>query len=418
MKIIKSFCRGSRGAVFSKKAPLVAEGKRKTLNIHIYPSNMKNESRIYRITNSLMEAGIVKDILLVGKGDGESNEHDQLDETRQIWRVPLTRFSKLHWKIGKVLRYLQWLYKIFSRFRKERIEIVNCHSIFDLPLGVWLKRATGCRLIYDTHELETERNGLKGPLKRILKRMEKRYIKHADHVFAVSDSIARWYQETYGLTGVTVIKNIPTHKKKPAPKGSNRLRDLFKVPAERILYIYQGAFFKGRGIPILLAVFSRSDIHDHIVFMGYGELAEEIKENASRHQNIHFLEAVPPGEVVEYTSGADVGFSLIENTCLSYYYSLPNKVFEYLVSGIPCIVSDFPEMKAFVEGNRTGWTSSVDEESVYTLVSEISHDTYLVPGKKQNIMKTLQENDFGWHHEHRKLIQVYKNILGEGAPTF
>ena len=381
------------------------------LNIHIYPSNLENESRIMRITGSLIEAGIVKEIVIVGKKEGNLKEYDRLDETRQIWRVPLNRYPKLHWKVRKVLRYMQWLWKIYIRYRREKIGIINCHSVFDLPVGAWLKRAAGCRLIYDTHELETERNGLKGPLKQILKRIEKRYIKHVDHVFVVSDSIARWYQETYGLTGVTVIKNMPTHEKKPAPKGSNHLRDLFKVPAERILYIYQGAFFKGRGIPILLAVFSRSDIHDHIVFMGYGELAEEIEEKASRHQNIHFHEAVPPGQVVEYTSGADVGFSLIENTCLSYYYSLPNKVFEYVVSGIPCIVSDFPEMKAFVHRYGTGWTSPVDEESVYTLVTEISRDRHMIPGKKQNITTALQRNDFGWEHESKKLIQVYKDIL-------
>jgi glycosyltransferase involved in cell wall biosynthesis len=379
------------------------------LNLHIYPSNMKNESRIFRITNSLIEAGIVNEIIIVGKGDGELNEHDQLDETRQIWRVRLTRFWKLHWKIKKVLRYIQWLYKIYSRFRKERIGIVNCHSIFDLPLGAWLKRATGCRLIYDTHELETERNGLKGTLKKILKRIEKKYSQYPDHVFVVSDSIARWYREAYGLDNVTTIKNVP-HKKQTV-KRSKKIRDLLNIPEECILYIYQGGFLKGRGIPLLLSVFSRSDINDHIVFMGYGELAEEIKEFAHQHQNIHFLEAVAPGDVVEYTSGADVGFSLVENTCLSYYYSLPNKVFEYLVSGIPCIVSDFPEMSAFVTQYQSGWTSAIEEESVYNLIMEISISRDMIQQKKQAITKVLQRDDLGWEHEHRKLIQVYKDLM-------
>jgi glycosyltransferase involved in cell wall biosynthesis len=384
---------------------------RRGVNIHIYPSNIKNESRIFRITNSLIEAGIVKEIIIVGKGDGELNEHDRLDESRQIWRVPLSRFSKLHWKIRKVLRYIQWLRKIYSRFRKEKIGIVNCHSIFDLPLGAWLKRATGCMLIYDTHELETERNGLKGTLKKILKRIEKKYSKYTDHVFVVCDSIARWYREAYGLDNVTTIKNVPV--KKQTVKRSKKIRDLLKVPEERILYIYQGGFLEGRGIPILLSVFSRSDIHDHIVFMGYGALAEEIKEFVRQHQNIHFLEAVPPGRVVEYTSGADVGFSLFENTSLSYYCSLPNKIFEYLVSGIPCIVSDFPEMSAFVTQYQSGWTTAVDEGSVYSLITEISRGRDMIRRKKQGITKVLQRDDLGWEHEHRKLIQVYKDLMNK-----
>ena len=68
-----------------------------------------------------------------------------------------------------------------------------------------------------------------------------------------------------------------------------------------------------------------------LVFMGYGEFEKTIKEYAGKNKNIHFYPAVPLEKVLDYTQHADVGLSLIERVCLSYYLCLPNKVFEYIL---------------------------------------------------------------------------------------
>lgn len=388
------------------------------LNLHIYPSNMENESRIFRITGALVEAGLVDEVILVGKKDSGMDEYSRIDEHRRIWRVPLSRLSWLHWKIRKVVKYLQWLWKIYHQYGKERVGMINCHSLYDLPVGVALKRATGCWLVYDTHELETERNGLKGVLKRIMKVMERRYIKKVDQTFVVGESIARWYRETYGIESVSVVKNIPPTRA-VFQGGTVKLREKYHVPAGRLLYIYQGGFFKGRGISLLLKVFSREDIQDHIVFMGFGEYLEEIEAYCQEYSNIHYHPAVSPDRVVEYTSSVDIGFSLIEDTCLSYYYSLPNKVFEYLVSGIPGIVSDFPDMRQFVDQYGCGWAVPVNEESVYSLVKKISgHPGPLIAEKRQNIFSLLNNQTFGWETEKQNLVKVYNEKFLEVQEPF
>ncbi len=378
------------------------------INLHIYPSNMANESRIFKITAALIEAGLVQEIVLVGIGEGTFPETETMDDSRKIWRVPLTKFPFLGWKVEKVLRYIQWIWKVFRRYRHEPITMINCHSLFDLPIGVLLKRKTGGTLIYDAHELETERNGLKGKLKHIFKIIEKQCIKHIDYLFVVSDSIAHWYQETYHLTDVAVIKNIPVKHPSPLEK-SPILRDRFNIPPGHRLYLYQGALLEGRGIPILLAVFSKTDITDHIVFMGYGPLTQMIKTAATLHPTIHFLDAVPHQQINTYASSADIGISLIENTCLSYYYCLPNKVFEYVFSGIPCIVSDFPDMKAFVYTYSCGWVTPVNEANVYRLIKEMTATEFF---EKQQHVYTMQNNPhFDWQNEKKILLDVYNTLL-------
>jgi hypothetical protein len=55
------------------------------------------------------------------------------------------------------------------------------------------------------------------------------------------------------------------------------------------------------------------------------------------------------------TSSADYGLNITENTCLSRYYALPNKIFEYVMARIPIIVSNDYERGRFVKENQIGF---------------------------------------------------------------
>jgi glycosyltransferase involved in cell wall biosynthesis len=189
--------------------------------------------------------------------------------------------------------------------------------------------------------------------------MERALIGSTEAVIVVNESIAAWYRDAYGLKEVHVIRNIPYPRSFSGGKTS-RLREAFGIDHRSLVFLCQGILDEGRGIPILLEAFGRLPLDRHVVFLGNGPMAEKVRSRALRHPNIHHHPAVPPDVLLEYTAGADVGISLIENVCLSYYYSLPNKVFEYLMSGVPVIVSDFPEMARLVDETGCGWKSSVD----------------------------------------------------------
>jgi glycosyltransferase involved in cell wall biosynthesis len=131
-----------------------------------------------------------------------------------------------------------------------------------------------------------------------------------------------------------------------------------------------------------------------------------IKECEKEFHNIHFHTPVKPEQVLHYTSSADIGVSLIENTCLSYYYSLPNKVFEYLLSGLPMIVSEFPEMGKFVDENNCGWKVKVDSRALVKLIESISHEDIF---EKQNSVLKCKDN-YGWHKEEEALLRIYKSM--------
>lgn len=376
------------------------------INLHVYFSNFKHETRIFKETKSLIKIAELQKIILIGIWEKGLVEYESLDHKRAIWRVPLkTRVlpSAAFWK---VIKYLEWLIKIFLRFRKKEIAVINCHSLNVLPLGLLFKVFTQTKIIYDTHELETEAAGL-SPLRKVLaKIIEKILIKRANQLIVVSESIGQWYQKRYHLKNVLVIKNFPEI---PARKiqSSRLLKEKFKIKDSEILFIYQGLLDRGRGIKILLEVFSKLKDNKHLVFMGYGPLESLIQKYAKLFSNIHFQTAVKPEEILRYTASADVGLSLAENVCLSYYYSLPNRLFEYLVSGLAVIVSNFPDMARVIAKNQCGWQIAPTRQALLKFIRKLSNKE--ISKKRNNVLKCGL--NFVWENEEKKLLNIYENLL-------
>jgi glycosyltransferase involved in cell wall biosynthesis len=141
--------------------------------------------------------------------------------------------------------------------------------------------------------------------------------------------------------------------------------------------------------------------------MGYGSLEDKVKEAEKRFSNIHFQPAVKPSEVLSYSRSADVGLSLIENTCLSYYLTLANKVVEYIVSGVPVITTNFPEPNRIVQPYQCGWMVEANKKAIKDLIENISKKE--IKEKKDNALKC--GDNFSWKSEERKLLSAYHGII-------
>lgn len=374
------------------------------LNLHIYPSAFKHESRILKETKSIIDLGLADKIVIVAVWEEGLPEREQIDEKREVWRVKLPAKPAKRTIFSEASRYIRLMRKIYKEYKGSSVTHINCHSLAVLPIGVLFKRRKkGITLIYDAHELETLRNGLYGARQKFSALLEKVLIGFVDELIVVSESIAEWYRKTYRLKKVHVVRNVPYRENIPV-KRSPILKEKFGIKGDEILFIYQGLIAKGRGIELLINTFSRAGTDKHLVIMGYGPMEEEVKAAALKYPNIHFHEAVKQHEIIEYTSGADIGLSIIENTCLSYYYCLPNKVFEYLMCGLPLVVSNFPDMSQLVDRYKCGWKVEVSSEELLELVNEIKSEE--VKEKKNNALNAREH--LGWHIEEKELMKAYE----------
>ena len=373
-------------------------------NIHLYPSSFENESRIEKQVSSLSNAGLFDSICLIGCG--KSKPSSRVGGPQNIKLYLIKKENKKPGIHSKIVVFFHYYLGVMRITRKWKIACINCHSLSALPLGYMLKLLHGSKLIYDAHELETETNGTSGVRKIFAKLIERILISQVDHVFVVSENIADWYERTYAITRPTVIFNAP---KSQNIEKSDVLRKRLGIEKNKKIFIYQGVMNHGRGINKLLDVFQgRADNKAVLVLMGYGALVPELKSRAQASKNIFFQPAVPPREVLKYTSSADVGVALIENTCLSYYFCMPNKLFEYMMAGLPVLTSNMKEMNDFIIKHNAG--EVVDIDSISTIDSAIDRliESDLADFEHRNRKVALA---YAWQNQAAKMIEIYKTIL-------
>lgn len=375
------------------------------LNLHLYPSNYKNESRIEKIANSISLLNIFSKIDLVGCGDNELVKVNDIISIRLLGRTNPIGSSLLY----KIISFLYWYTAVLKKYSVSELKCVNAHSLSSLVLGVILKKRSSCYLIYDTHELETETHSMRGYRKKIAKLIERKLIKYCDHVFVVSESIANFYCKEYEIQRPTVLLNSPP--KIDLIESKDLFRTNLLIPQKNKIFLYQGVLSVGRGIQEILESFTElpsKNINACVVFMGYGPLEDVIKSYAARYSNIYFHEAVSPNVILEYTASADFGFSLINNICLSYYYCMPNKLFEYGMTGLPAIVSNNPDMANYVNLYNTGFVLDKinSKKIIETVVKAVNTDLSVM---RANCIKAASLNS--WDKQNIKLSVIYREIF-------
>jgi glycosyltransferase involved in cell wall biosynthesis len=380
-------------------------GLSREINVHLYPSPFAHETRILRITKSLVNAGVFNEVHVIASlRKNDMPEHEHIDESRQVWRIP-TKFAR-RGLIGKTLNALEWSLRAFWLLRKQPIACINARTLSVLPVAVVLKKLKRCCLIYDVHEIETETPEVRGIRRILSKAAERFFIRSADAVAVTSEGHAAWYQSHYGLQRVWIVRNYPLRR--PAfTLRQKLLREAFQLQDTDLLFLYQGVISSGRGIDLLLRVFRRLPHDRHIVFLGFGDNLTAIKESARLHPNIHFYPAVPPGELIKYTASADVGVHMMDDSCLNHLYALPNKPMEYLNAGIPALVSNLPEMGKLIEEAGAGWVMPVnDEQTLERFIRDLT--------REEIEQKAAHAAAWGathtWEDEEQTLIELYRTL--------
>ncbi|MDZ7921997.1 glycosyltransferase [Rhodoferax sp.] len=331
---------------------------------------------------------------------------EAIDDGIEVLRVAPLFGAALKGRLGLIIKVIGWYLGVLWALRGVKVACFNCHSLAVLPLSVLIKWWKACKLVYEPHELETETSPMRGWRRFLARKIERILIPFADAVCLVNRSIADWYRTTYRLRTVWIVKNVPYRDEHELVRKGLLRQTLGLTASDAQVFLYQGGLVHGRGVELLIDAFSGLPHYQHLVFMGFGELEDQIKASAVRQSNIHFMPAVPPELVKEYTVDADVGLSLIENVCLSYYLCLPNKLFEYAACGVPAVVSDFPEMGQFVEEYDCGWKVVPEVQAVRRLIQGMTARE--LAAKRANTRG--HERVFSWQEEEKELMAMYLDL--------
>lgn len=371
--------------------------------LHIVRNAVTHDSRVLKETGAILERFPDKNLVIAGFHD-QGYAEQELIGNRQVhrWRLKTRPLPKD--LFSQAIKFFEWRYRLVSAYMKEPLQVIHCHDLEPLPIAVKLKKLTGAKLIYDAHELETERNGGQGIRKRLSQWQENRLMPFVDHLITVSPSIRDWYAQRYPSIPISLVRNIPQHIE--ANTTVKPLRATLGVPDDALLFLYLGGIGKGRGVEAILEGFASQGVKHHVLFMGSGPLLQQVKNYAKECPRIHFQPPVPPDEVIAYACGADVGLSLIEDTCLSYRFCLPNKLFESLLSGLPVLASNLPDQAKIVTDHEAGW---VTEPNAAALVDFLQR---LEASSARQLRMGLSDRaaDLRWENEAKALLEAYEGL--------
>lgn len=412
---------------------------------------LKKDSRVLKEARSLMSEGY--DVSIVIHGDKSGKTYEKLNGIDvkiagiHNFRI-LERFNPFRppplpvkaWLYGKVqssakvalpkviifvktiirlvisqIYQVQYFVKTLRVLLRERVDVYHAHDFEALLLGYLAALTKKTRLVYDSHELWVESREFSSPFKRKFIRpfvvmMEHFLIKRADGVITVNESIAKHLAHKYKIDKPVVVSNF---SERFSVGASDVLREKLALDKKKKIVLYQGGIMTGRGLEKLVECSRYLDNDIIVVLMGYGHLKKALQKKIEA-ENIHrvkILDAVPLDVLINYTASADIGISPIQNICLNHYYSLPNKIGEYIMAGIPFAVSNFPEMrKLAIEENMGAVFDPEDCRSIASAVNELL-DPKLYALKKENVLRARET--YNWGKESLKLVGLYSGLKAQ-----
>lgn len=312
---------------------------------------------------------------------------------------PKNRFHRMFWLVFKVL---------FLAL-KQKADIYHFHDPELLPVGILLKLFSGRRIIYDVHEdyeqkilsKEWIRKEIRKPISILFGFLEKLSSLFFDYIIT-ADSHTRMKfnnsksQVIANFVPLTFADNIMRYEKD---------NNTFKV-------IYAGGISEDRGIYVMIEAMEYlkdKNIELHIL----GEVNDHnIMKLLDASGRIKYYGYLPWIEVSKHLINADIGLILLQPVPAYLYCPSENiiKLFEYMIVGLPVIISDFPRLKKLISDINCGIAvNPTDPEKIAEAIEYLYINPDIRKQMGENGRKAVYER-YNWEKESDKLVKIYRNL--------
>ncbi len=360
----------------------------------VFLGNIKTDSRSFKIYMSLKEAGYNVEVICA------SEPEEPILESKEIICVKLKKFRKAIFKI------LAFYFKSLPLIIKIKTDIVISSDLFSLPIAWLISAKCHAKMIYDSRELYSSLASTKNRqiIQSLITYFEKFFALKCSVILTVNQSIAQLISSKFKKQ-IYVIKNFPSVKWK-----SKKVVKYERQVNNALLYL--GLFHPERGFDVYFELIKRlspefSDIR--LFLVGKGELKSLLLEEIRRQNLESKVEILGPyssDEVIIFPNIKNiVGLCILKPISLSYFYSLPNKIFEYIQAKIPFIASDFPEIRSIVETYRVGiLVNPSNLTEIVEATKKLLSDQNLYQEMRSNCERATRE--LIWENEVKSLYKI------------
>jgi len=305
-------------------------------------------------------------------------------------------------------RFIEFNIKAATLARSLKADIYHAIDLDTLWAAVSAAKKTRAKVLYESRELYTEQLALlhRNHIKLFWKILESRYIRKADAIVTINESIADELQKRYTINKPTIVMNVADTQKIAAKIDLKNKYDL----SGKFVLLYQGVLRPGQGIFRALKALSQIP-EAGLVFVGDGPLRNEIETQVEKldiSSRVRLTGRVAPEELSGYTAGADAGLLLMEAEAMNNYLALPQKLFQYIEVGVPPVVTDLPELKKIVMQDNLGLTLNYlsDANDVLSLKRFLREDLPRAKAACESI-----RGKYNWSIEGKKLLEIYRSLI-------
>ncbi len=357
------------------------------------------DGRIFhRAAKSLAQAGY--EVVLIARHDRE----EVIDGVRVV-PLPQPR-NRLH-------RMTKVLLQLYDLAVQEDADVYHFHDPELMIVGLLLKKR-GKKIIWDVHEHYPnsilDKYYLAKPLRRLIAAsfdlFERATVRFFDYVIYTTPFVGQRYRTMKVRSGP--VENYPIL----------RLSETFpRQPQQQILYL--GGMARIRGLVEVVEAFAlvakkhpewELDLVGSSRPASFEDELRDLARGLGIDARVKFTAWVPYEEKERLSCQASIGVITYlphpNNTSC-----LPNKLFDYMLVGLPVIASNFPLYRAVVEPSQCGLL--VDPTRPQEIAQAME---YLIehPQEAQQMGENGRRavrDKYNWEAESQKLLHIYDTVL-------
>lgn len=222
-----------------------------------------------------------------------------------------------------------------------KYDVVHFHAEGSCAM-LWLPKLFGKKCVATIHGIDWQRAKWGGFAGRYIKFGEKAAVKYADEIIVLSESVQKYFLDTYGRKTVF----IPNGVNRPALRGARLIREKFGIAKDGYI-LFLGRLVPEKGIQYLIKAFKSVSTEKKLVIAGGSSdtdvFMKKLKELAKEDGRVIFTGFVQGRILEELYSNAYI-------YCLpSNLEGMPLSLLEAMSFGNCCLASDIAECAEVVE---------------------------------------------------------------------
>lgn len=297
-----------------------------------------------------------------------------------------------------------------------RPDFVHVHDLPNLYLGSLIRKTLEIPLIYDAHELYPLQKFSDKKYGQYLAELERKLIKSADAVIAVNQQCSDILEKEYpGISNITILSNATEAPDNFVPAKRKKLwHERFELDCQVKVMVFQGGINPVRNVDPLVKALPYLDKNIHIGFVTYRKDAPYYQLLASELgvlDRVHFIFEIPWDEVIDWLSAADLGVMPYQAVSLNARISSPNKMFEFMVAGLPILASsDLENVREVIDKYNVGMHFPLSDDSSYISALQEFFSLDLSGPEKYRPNVLEHRHLFMWSNEEPKLLNLYSGL--------